>query len=295
MRRLIATLVFVAAMLAAQPAAFGEAKPAAAKSAPANPASKVPSADGVPIAYEVHGQGSVALVLVHGWSCDRSYWQEQIQDLSPQYQLVLVDLAGHGDSGLGRKNYTMEAFGDDVAAVVEKLDLKNVVLVGHSMGGDVIVEAARKLKGRVTGMVMVDTYKTLGQPSDDAQVQAFIGKFRKDFRGTTTAFVRGLFGPNADPKLVDRISRDMAAAPPAVALSALENSFSHESAAEAALLELKLPVRAINSDNAPTDHESLAKYGVKAYVLPDVGHFLQLEDPPRFNRSLDSVVKGLVQ
>src|SRR5262245_57460546 len=92
--------------------------PFAHGAAPKAPA--VPSADGVPIAYEVHGQGP-ALVLVHGWSCDRSYWKEQIEYLSPQYQLVLIDLAGHGESGLGRKDYTMAAFGADVAAVVDSL------------------------------------------------------------------------------------------------------------------------------------------------------------------------------
>jgi pimeloyl-ACP methyl ester carboxylesterase len=121
-------------------------------------ATTVHSADGVPIAYEVHGQGSPALVLVHGWSCDRGYWKEQIEYLAPQYQLVLVDLAGHGASGLGRKDYTMAAFGEDVAAVVDRLGLKSVVLVGHSMGGDVVVEAARRLQGRVIGLVWVDDY-----------------------------------------------------------------------------------------------------------------------------------------
>ena len=45
----------------------------------------------------------------------------------------------------------------------------------------------------------------------------------------------------------------------------------------------------------PTDHESLAKYGVKAFVLPDSGHFPMFEDPPRFNRSLDSVIKGFAK
>jgi len=271
---------------------MGVAAPVAAA---APKALTVPSADGVPIAYEVHGQGSPALVLVHCWSCDRSYWSEQVEYLAPQYQLVLVDLAGHGESGLGRKNYSIEAFGDDVAAVVQKLDLRNVILVGSSMGGEVIVEAARKLPGRVTGLVMIDSFKSLGQPPEEAKLQEFLAKFRKDFRGTTVPFVRSLFGPNADPKLVDRISKDMASAPPAVGLSALENAFRHEGAIETALLELKLPVRAINADNGPTDHESLAKYGVKAFVMPDVGHFPFLEDPARFNRSLDSVVKGMAQ
>jgi pimeloyl-ACP methyl ester carboxylesterase len=255
----------------------------------------VPSADGVPIAYEVHGQGEPALVLVHGWSCDRSYWKEQIEYLSPQYRLVLVDLAGHGESGTGRKDYTMSAFGADVAAVVDSLGLQKVVLVGHSMGGDVIVEAAKKLPGRVVGLVWVDDYKSLGPARSAAEVDAFVEKFRKDFRGTTNGFVRGMFAPNADPKLVDRVAKDMASAPPAIALSAMHNSFLNAGHIPADLTGLKLPVVAINSDREPTDHESLGKYGVKAFVLPDSGHFPMLEDPPRFNRSLDSVVKRFQQ
>lgn len=255
----------------------------------------VPSVDRVPIAYEVHGQGEPALVLVHGWSCDRSYWKEQIEYLSPQYRLVLVDLAGHGESGAGRKNYSMSAFGADVAAVVDSLGLKKIVLVGHSMGGDVVVEAAKLLPGRVVGLVWVDDYKSLGPPRSAAEVDAFVAKFRNDFRGTTNAFVRGLFAPNADPRLVDRVAKDMASAPPAVALSALHNSFANAAHIPADLAALRLPVVAINSDRDPTDHESLGKNGVKAFVMPDSGHFLMLEDPLRFNRSLDSIVKGFAQ
>ena len=255
----------------------------------------VPSADGVPIAYEVHGKGEPTLVLVHGWSCDRSYWKEQIEYLSPQYRLVLVDLAGHGESGAGRKDYTMSAFGADVAAVVNRLGADKVVLVGHSMGGDVVVEAAKLLPGRVVGLVWVDDYKSLGAPRSAAEVDAFVAKFRNDFRATTNGFVRGLFAPNADPGLVDRVAKDMASAPPAVALSSLHNSFANAAHIPADLAALKLPVVAINSDRDPTDHESLGKYGVKAFVMPDSGHFLMLEDPPRFNRSLDSVVKGFAQ
>jgi len=268
---------------------------AATHAADAGKVMKVPSADRVPIAYEVHGQGSPALVLVHGWSCDRSYWKEQIEDLAPQHQLVMLDLAGHGESGAGRKDYTIAAFGDDVAAVVNQLQLGSVVLVGHSMGGDVIIEAARRLPGKVIGMVWVDDYKSLERPSSDEQVEAFVAKFRKDFRGTTSSFVRGLFGPNADPKLVDRIAKDMASAPPAVALSALHASFSYARNVPAALDMLKLPVMAINSDREPTDYDSLARHGVKAFVVPESGHFLMLEDPQRFNRTLLNAIRRFSQ
>src|SRR5688500_10631395 len=101
---------------------------------------RVNSSDGTPIAYQITGAGAPALVFVHGWSCDRGYWAGQIEPLSRQFTVVAIDLAGHGESGLGRKNFSMESFGDDVAAVVNRLGLQRVVLIGHSMGGDVVPE-----------------------------------------------------------------------------------------------------------------------------------------------------------
>ena len=81
------------------------------------------SADSIQIAYEVHGNGSLLLVFVHGWSCDRSYWKGQLEPLSRSSKVVAIDLAGHGESGLNRRSWTIEAFGADVAAVVKKLNL----------------------------------------------------------------------------------------------------------------------------------------------------------------------------
>jgi pimeloyl-ACP methyl ester carboxylesterase len=84
--------------------------------------------------------------------------------------VVSIDLAWHGESGLGRKAWTMASFGEDVAAVVVEIDAKEVILIGHSMGGDVIVEAARRLRSRITGLVWVDTHKQLGNPRTPEQL-----------------------------------------------------------------------------------------------------------------------------
>jgi len=68
------------------------------------------SADGVSIAYEVRGEGEPALVFVHGWCCDRSYWDAQLPYFAQKYKVVAIDLTGHGESGLDRKEWTMGAF-----------------------------------------------------------------------------------------------------------------------------------------------------------------------------------------
>ena len=148
------------------------------------------SADNVAINYRVEGEGTPALVFVHGWSCEKSYWKYQVPHFSKRYKVVTIDLAGHGESGSGRKDWTMEAFGKDVAAVVEKLDLHRVILIGHSMGGPVIIEAARQMPERVIGLVGVDTFLDLGRQYTQQQVDAYVAPFERDFAAATGKLVR---------------------------------------------------------------------------------------------------------
>ena len=251
------------------------------------------SADGVAIAYEAHGAGTPALVFVHGWSCDRTYWKGQLEPLGRRYRVVAIDLAGHGESGTNRQAWTIAAFGADVAAVVEKLGLERVILVGHSMGGDVIVEAARRLRGRVAGLVWVDVYRKLDAPPTAERIEAFVAPFRADFTERTRAFVRGMFPATADKSLVEWIAADMSSAPKEIALAAMVSVFSNGREMPAALAELKLPTIAINPDHPPTDFESLKRHGVEVVLMPGVGHFPMMEDPERFNRVLGSVIEKL--
>jgi pimeloyl-ACP methyl ester carboxylesterase len=254
----------------------------------------VSSVDGVPIRYSDYGQGQPALVLVHGWSCDRSYWSEQVGPLSRDHRVITIDLGGHGESGIGREDWTIASFGADVAAVVESLKLESVVLVGHSMGGDVVFQAARRLPGKVEALIMVDTYKQLGSPRSDSEIDDIVAHFSTDFPDVTEKFCRGLFPPNADAALVDRVASDMAAAPPAVALSAIRSSFQHAREIPGLIDQLNVPVAALNPDDAPTDLESMHEHDVHVVIMPGVGHFLMMEHPGRFNDLLLSTLDDLL-
>lgn len=254
----------------------------------------VSSFDGVPISYEVHGSGKPAtLVFVHGWSCDRSYWDGQLTPLSSNYQIVTIDLAGHGQSGMEREAWTVASFAEDVAAVVKELDLQNAILIGHSVGGDIIVEAALHLPGRIKGLVMVDTYKQLENPRPPEVVQAFIAPFRENFQEKVQALVRSMFPANADKGLVERVALDMSSAPPTVALPFMESAITHDSKITVSLQEVGIPVIALNPDNSPTDQNSLKRYGVSAVIMTGVGHFLMMENPEGFNRILLEIIENL--
>ena len=121
----------------------------------------VPSKDGTPISYEIYGSGEPTLVFVHGWSCDARYWRAQVPHFSRNHRVVTIDLAGHGHSGASRSRYTMRAFGEDVRAVTEATGSAGVILIGHSMGGSVIAEAARLMPDRVVGLIGIDTLENV--------------------------------------------------------------------------------------------------------------------------------------
>jgi pimeloyl-ACP methyl ester carboxylesterase len=257
-------------------------------------AASVKSPDGLEIRYEAAGRGEPALVFVHGWSCDRSYWRAQMDHFARSHHVIAVDLGGHGESGLGRKDWTMAAYGRDVQAAVEAAGPQKVVLVGHSMGGPVIAEAARLMPKRVVALVMVDFFNEVDRRIGAKEREGFLGPMRADFPATTQAFVRKeMFVPHSDPKLADRIARDMAAGPPSVAVSAMEQLLRYDQAA--ALAGAKVPVRLINADKWPTDLEAARRHkpDIGLAVMPGVGHFLMIEAPEEFNRLLARAVEEL--
>jgi pimeloyl-ACP methyl ester carboxylesterase len=246
------------------------------------------SRDGVKIAYATYGRpdgDAPAVALVHGWSGNRSYWAHQIDVLAERYCLIAIDLGGHGESGLGRDHWNLAAFGDDVVAVIDEVGAQKVALVGHSMGGDAVVHAARRLGDRVVGLVWVDAFRSLGDEPESPpdEVEAFLAPFRDDFGAAVKRFVRNMFSETADGGLVGQIAAGMAAAPQAVALSCLRYARNREPPILAALPHIAAPIVAINPDIGPTDVDAMRRHGVEPIVLEGVGHFLMTEAPDRFN------------
>jgi len=246
--------------------------------------------DGVEIYYEIAGEGDPALVFVHGWSCDRSYWREQFDHFSTQYRVVSIDLGGHGESGRERNDWTMAAFGADVHAVVEKAGLANVVLVGHSMGGPVIVEAAKLMPERTAAVIPVDHFHDVNNPMTDEELDAFIAPMLEDF-SNVYGLVVSFFGPHAGTSLADSVARGMASALPEVAIPALRSTFQYNDAAGLAAIDA--PIRLINADLWPTDLAALRESNdaIQLAVVPAAGHFLMMDAPEEFNRLLERAVQ----
>jgi len=255
------------------------------------------SEDGVPIYFQSRGQGDYTLVFVHGWCTDMSYWDAQIPSFRVYYRVVTLDLAGHGRSGRDRAVWSMEAFGQDVAAVVRKLDLNNVILIGHSLGGPVILEAARLLPGRVLGLVGADTFSDiyLG-PYSEEQIAAVLEPFRADFQeGMRRYVLENYVRFTSSPQLKKRIILDMAKVPADIGIGALEQLLHYD--ASATLQQLSLPIRSINADR-PLVYFRVIRSNTESFTnrfMSNVGHFLMVEERQTFNRILSEFLGQIIQ
>jgi pimeloyl-ACP methyl ester carboxylesterase len=252
--------------------------------------------DGVHIEYRIVGKGDPAIVLIHGWATDANYWSAQIDPLTAKYTVVTIDLAGHGGSTKSRTDWSMEKYGEDVTTVVQRIPNQQVILVGHSMGATVALEAARTLGNRVIGIIAVDALKSVGLPPMlTPEIQKRVAPFRADFIGSVRKYVtEELFEKGADPLFVQKVAYDMSLEPPEVGVPSLEALLSMDF--KTVLPDIKVPVLAINSDLGATDEARIRKSlpSFKSDVVPHTSHFLMMESPDKFNpillRDIDTLV-----
>ncbi len=260
------------------------------------------SFDGVPIQYRVQSSGTPILVFVHCWSGDQTYWKAQVSHFSPHCQVVTLDLAGHGESGLNRKDWTISAFAQDVIAVADELDLDEVVLIGHSMGGTVALEAAVRMPERVVALVAVDTLFDKWARFTPEQREQFLVPFRTNFVETTRNWVgRNLFLPTSDAALVDWVTADMSAAPPQVGAASMDAIYEWgKKDFSEALGRLRTRVFMIQAGSNAQNIQVVESFAssfesFQVSVVPEVGHFIMMEEPETFNRLLAQAIEQLQQ
>jgi pimeloyl-ACP methyl ester carboxylesterase len=270
---------------------------------PGGRSTTVTTDDGAELAVEEWGAGP-PILLVHGLSLDHRSWHYQYVDLADRFRLVGVDLRGHGRSTMGSEPLGPHRFAADLAAVLEQLDLRNVVVVGHSLGGTVVgqlcADHADLVRERVAGLVFVDTF---------ASAIAGEGRFRELFSPTMIrlaarfqtgtdprgeantrplAYVmaRSPFGPHPQPEQV-RFTLEMGSATaPAVMGGATLANIDYD--VRDALGEIDRPSLVVRGVHDSLSTERSVAQLEAALADPEVvtfegcGHLPMLEDRARF-------------
>jgi pimeloyl-ACP methyl ester carboxylesterase len=250
--------------------------------------------DGVPLAYVDRGAGEPALVFVHCGNCRMEIWKETLDAFAPAHRVIAMDLAGHGRSGAQRERWSLDALGADVAALVEHLGPKKVILVGNSLGGPVALEAARRLgKERVLGVVAVDTLHNVEAKWPEESWRRQLESYRQDFPKACTDLMLRLVPQSAPEAVKARIDKETCDNDPRAAVALLETFRSFDQAA--ALRGAAVPVQAINSGFIDTAVDVNRRHAVAfdVTVMEGVGHYPQVEKPAEFQAHLRRVVKEL--
>ncbi|MBL4622714.1 MAG: alpha/beta fold hydrolase [Immundisolibacteraceae bacterium] len=256
--------------------------------------SKTQSKDGVELAWSAAGTTNPdqpALVFIHGFAGDMNQFTDQVEQFAPQHRVVRLDLAGHGQSGHDRAQWGVAAFADDGIAAMDAAEVDKGILIGHSMGGIVMLETANRYPDRVAGLVAIDTLQNIEALFPPGMLDQLVEGMKQAYAPTMEGFARALMIEATDPALATRLVNEFIAMKPESAIGIMSSLTSIE---VLPLFEkLNLPFYAINSDMQPTNRTALEGFlsRVEVEVLEKVGHFPQLEVTERFNQALDRAIK----
>lgn len=255
----------------------------------------ISSTDNINIHYTETGKGNTAIVFVHGWLGNTNWWNSQEAFLKDRYKIVKIDLGGHGKSDKTRLNWTSKQYSDDLITVINQINASEVILVGHSMSGAFVTEAAVDLP-KVKAIILVDTLKDLDDTFDPEQAEEFMfSHYRKDFKSAVENILPlYLFVDETPITIKNQLQKEFLQQDAELAIKALKPLYEMDIRKIAKLMDI--PVRAINSDSQPTEIENNRKY-FKNYdyrIITGTGHYPMLEKPEEFNKILKKVIEELV-
>lgn len=243
----------------------------------------------LPLSTTHVGTRGPAAPLIHGWTCRRSDWHPAMAALADEFRLTAIDLPGHGDSHQQLADqWTIGGLADVMAEAVKAMNEPRITLVGHSMGGAVALEAARKL-ACVNSVVLVDTFVIPYGDLTEEQAQQTAQPFYDDFPGAIGGLVDNFTASMASEQSKNRMKSEMASANPRYMLPLWSDLLRWNP--EAAFSELKVPIHAINGDLVSDAARTRCSGHVTEHRLDGAGHFPQMEMPERFYQCLRVVMQ----
>jgi pimeloyl-ACP methyl ester carboxylesterase len=260
--------------------------------------------------YERGGHGEPPIVFVHGFGCDRSDWRAQTDRLRSTTTVVACDLRGHGETPGRPEDCSIETYGADLVQLLDELELPRAVLVGHSMGCRVVLEANRRAPDRVAGIVLVDG--SMVGADDPAAVEQDLAQRLADHRYEPFIrdFFEAMFVPDSDPEVRAAIIQRALLLPAPIG-SALFPRLAGWDAGQmrAALAEVRVPLMVVQSTAMNPDRVRVTLRpgqgspwldcvrsqlpAARIETLPGSGHFPHVEQPDVVAALIGDFVAGL--
>jgi pimeloyl-ACP methyl ester carboxylesterase len=254
----------------------------------------------VEINYFQQGRGDTTILFLHGWCIDGMYWKDQVDYFSKNYNVFAIDLPGFGKSKAERTNWTIEEYANDVTAFIETMNLKNVVIIGHSMAGEIMLQTALTNSPKIAGIVGVDNFKMIDvsfSPEQMKQMTDFFPLLEKDFKNSAPVYADlMLFHPATSKEVRERVKSDFANSNSVVGFGTMMNQMQYAYTDPQRLEKLNYKLYLINSDGFPTNETGLKNHCKSSFQVETIsatGHYPMIEKPAEFNLILEKVLTGM--
>ena len=270
---------------------------------------KITLRDGTRIYYEAMGDPQRQNILfIHGWSCSSLYWQNQLKGLSSKYRTLAIDLRGHGRSDKPPFGYTLAYMARDVHEFIEKLNLKDVFLVGWSMGGSIVFEYFNQFRGEhLKGICIVDigpySWKTDDYPigyMDYEDRLKLTHRYTMRYQNPEddgSGFVEKMFVHRPDSHMLDQLKAEYKKVPPYVRSLLIMELFCSDY--RELLPEINVPTLIVlgswskKGKNYPVGEYMQKKIRSSRLVpFPNSGHCPFLEEAEKFNHVLSEFIEA---
>ncbi|RSN15763.1 alpha/beta hydrolase [Nonomuraea sp. WAC 01424] len=246
------------------------------------------------------GPDDPPLLLVHGWGADSHQWSWHIDALAPGHRVLAVDLRGHGYSSVPETGNTPRAMAEDLDVLLDRLDVPEVIAVGHSMGGQVVSILAVEHPGRVRALVTLDPGYGMTQDLAGSFPEMIAG-LRGEHAHAVAEEIDRWCTTSATPAVIRRWhKRRLYGMPPHVLAEAFEAMFTAPGAigvrpaSDDHLARRNCPALSIWADpgRAAWEEGLLKQPGSKVVCWEGSGHRLHEERPAEFVRLLEGWLRG---
>lgn len=250
--------------------------------------------------YKEYGQGEKSLVFIHGWGCDLNTWKFQFDYFKNKYHLVLIDLPGYGQSDKLEQGYTIDLFAQSVSAVIRDLEIKNPVLVAHSMGLPVAIEVLEQLNTEKAILVNIDGVY-FDFPTDSIannQYKEGLTEFVKMFKGenyrqNVEQFAKSFITALTPEDIRSYILSTMTETPQEVGYPSMKSLIDQKYWDKKIHKNPMISIYA-NTVELAADNENVLRtqFPNLTYIeLDSVNHFLMMEKPKKVNELLERFIE----